>query len=95
MNAINTINFTTRTEYKNWVAAWKQDHAGIIRDIRKAKLAIKASQRDGSQGIMKAYRDLNSLHGDLHSSLSIRAEAKVEANRQYHAEKALEVAVAA
>lgn len=95
MNAINTITFTTRTEYKAWVAAWKQDHAGIIRDIRKAKLAIKASQRNGSQGIYKAYSDLRSLHGDLSNSLSIRAEAKVEANRQYLAEKATQVAVAA
>ena len=94
MNALNTITFTTRETYKAWMAEWKAQHAKLIADIRATKNEIKNANRniDGGRNvgqIWAAYSKLRTLHNDLYQSLTLRAQAKVEGNRQYHEQKAI------
>jgi hypothetical protein len=95
MNAINTFSFTTRAQYLEFVAEWKAQHAALIVSIRQAKLAIKASQRDNSNGIHAAYRTIRNLRDEIINSANLRTEAKVEANRQYHVEQAAQLVAVA
>ena len=93
MNALNTINFTSRATYLTFVAAWKAQHAQLILDIRAAKIAIKEADRKKASPY-KAYGDLYRLRQDIIASEALRAASKIEAQRQYVAEHA-EDAVAA
>ena len=90
MNALNTITFTTRETYKAWMAEWKAQHAKLLAVIRAAKNEIKNANRDRNQArIWAAYGALGRLHHDLYQSLTLRAQAKAEGNRQYHEQKAV------
>ena len=92
MNAQNTFNFNTRATYVEFTAEWKAQHAQLILDIRAAKNAIKNAMR-ANDVKWKNYSDLYQKRNDIVEHLAIRAAAKVEAQRQYLAER--EVAAAA
>lgn len=98
MNVLNTITFTSRATYIQFVSDWKAQHAQLIVDIRAAKIAIKETNRaiDGGRNISSvwsAYSNLRKLRGDIGSSEALRASAKVEAQQQYLAEHAVELTV--
>lgn len=87
MNALNSINFTSRATYLEFVAEWKAQHAQLILDIRATKIAIKEDSRANAS----PYKNLSliyTLRRDIEASEALRATAKVEAQRQYLAEKA-------
>jgi hypothetical protein len=86
MNALNTITFTTRATYIDFVIEWKTQHAQLILDIRAAKNAIKNANREGNVQ-WKHYSELNQKRRDIQDSLALRAAAKIEAQLQYLAER--------
>jgi hypothetical protein len=92
MNALNTFNFTNRATYIEFTAEWKAQHAQLILDIRAAKNEIKNNDRAGKVQ-WKPYGELNQKRRDIQDSLALRKAAKIEAQRQYLAER--EAAVAA
>lgn len=92
MNALNTFNFTNRATYLEFTAAWKAQHAQLILDVRAAKNAIKNAMR-ANDVKWKNYSDLYQKRSDVVDSLELRKAAKIEAQRQYLAER--EQAVAA
>jgi hypothetical protein len=92
MNALNTFNFTNRATYLTFTAEWKEQHAQLIQDIRAAKIAIKEADRN-NENTWKHYSNLWEKRRDILDSLALRSAAKIEAQRQYLAER--EVAVEA
>jgi predicted secreted protein len=93
MNTI-TINFTTRATYLEFKAEWSAQYQATVEAIRQDKLALKECHRK-NQNTFATYKDLRELRQDIVDLAAIKAEAKVEANRQYQAENAAPVAVAA
>lgn len=91
MNAINTFSFTTRAEYLDFKAAWSEQYIGLVNAIRQAKLDLKECHRN-NQNTYATYKTLREHRQDIVDSANLKAEAKVEANRQYHAEHAVAVA---
>lgn len=86
MNAQNTITFTSRATYIEFTAQWKAEHAQMILDIRANKNEIKNNNRAGTIQ-WKPYGELNRLRREIQESLALRAAAKIEAQRQYLAER--------
>lgn len=89
---MNNFNFTDRTTYLISKAEWAANYAQLVLDIRAAKNAIKNSNRNLNGGrnigdVWSSYAALRSLHNDLREALDQRAGAKVEAQRQYLAER--------
>lgn len=86
MNALNTFNFNTRATYIEFTTEWKAQHAQLILDIRAAKIAIKNADR-ANENTWKHYSNLWEKRRDILDSLALRQAAKVEAQRQYLAER--------
>lgn len=98
MTATNiTFNFTTRDEYKTFVEQWKADYKQLSEDIRKAKTLFRAAHSHYDRtpysdrlarskswiAISNARNSLDDLKRQARSMLQLRADAKVEAQRQY------------
>jgi hypothetical protein len=93
MNAI-TINFTTRATYLEFKAEWSAQYKDTVNAIRQAKLDLKECHRK-NQDTYATHKALRELRQDIVDLAALKAEAKVEANRQYHEQNTVEVAVAA
>lgn len=91
MNAFN-FTFTTREEYlqqkKEWFFAYKE----AVQRIRARKNAYKDVQRGKiSWGEWSTQYSYASTYGVLDALIKARSESRVEANRQYHASKEVQV----
>lgn len=82
---MTTFNFNDRNSYKAYIIAWKAEYRENSKLIRNLKVQIKDAQRadDPRAGILQSQRQ--SLRSIQTYALIERAEAKVEAQRQYMA----------
>lgn len=85
---MNAINFNTREEYLAWAAEWKAEYKQLSADIRAAKHAYKAAQRaDVYNDIQNTRVAVGRLKYQANQMIALRGESKVEAQRQYMAQK--------
>lgn len=81
--------FTNRATYINAVNEWKEEYKELSATIRAAKLDVKAKNRANDMGgLWRAQSNLSSLSYEAYRMLIDRANAKIEAQEQYLAEKA-------
>lgn len=85
---MNAINFNTKEEYLAWAAEWKAEYKVLSAKIREAKHAYKAAQRaDKYHDIQNTRVALGRLKYEANQMIALRGESKVEAQRQYLAQK--------
>lgn len=76
------FNFTNRNEYFQQKAEWLVHYQEAIKNLHKAKLAIKNADRSG--GItFPAYVDKKNAAKEILRLLEERWESRKEANRQW------------
>jgi hypothetical protein len=86
-NQTKTFPFTDRESYIAWRAEWKATYKTNSQTIRDLKREIKELQRSGEHaGTQQSMREY--LRVIQRNALIERAEAKVEAKRQYDERKA-------
>lgn len=86
-NETKTFPFTDRESYKAYVTKWKATYKANSETIRNLKREIKELQKAGKPaGTEQASREY--MRRIQREALAERAEAKVEAKRQYDERKA-------
>lgn len=93
--------FTNREEYKQYIIGWKSDYASISQNLRNAKFCNwynKLGPKRQTKELIRKFNALEYWHGSTYYSilidklqasamLSELKAAKIEAQRQYLAEK--------
>lgn len=74
--------FTNRETYKVFTQTAKQKNQEIIDAIRQEKITIKNAQRMNTNHSV-SYAGIAILREEVQSAEQLRADAKVEAHRQY------------
>ncbi len=82
------MNFTNRATYLTAVTEWKAQYKELSHNIRAAKLLYKQAQRNGEPGqIWRSKSALDNMSIEAYNMLIDRANGKIEAQKQYMAEK--------
>lgn len=87
------FDFNSRETYVAYVREWKATYKSNSETIRKLKADIKAAQRAGNESdasSMQASREY--MRAIQRRALEERAEAKIEAQRQWEATRAAKIA---
>ncbi len=94
---LNQLSFTTRDEYLQWRAEWRQQYAQTVAGIRAAKVGIKENNRklpkDGMDSMpiyvgdfydkyIAPYHELARLRSIAQELLELRAKSKVKSAEQ-------------
>lgn len=82
------FNFDSRETYLTFVAEWKATYRTFSETIRDLKTEIKELQKAGDSRAGHRQLQRESLRHTQTRALKLRAEAKIEAQRQYEATKA-------
>jgi hypothetical protein len=85
---MTNFNFTDRASYMAFRKQWKTRYAELTLDIRTTRAAIKQAYREGDSdraGSLQSHKQY--LRNDARDMLASLADAKVEAQRQYLAER--------
>lgn len=85
---MTNLTFTDRASYLAFRKDWKVRYAELTLEIRQAREDIKAAYREGndSRAATLQYRKA-CLRRDANSFMNTLTEAKLEAQRQYEAER--------
>jgi hypothetical protein len=83
------FNFSDRTSYLSWASAWKEEYATHSRSIIALKRDFKDAQRNSAPSKIEALRHaLQKAKGHANGLIAVRHQSKIEAQRQYLANKA-------
>jgi len=79
--------FDSKETYLDFRAQWKKEYAELSASIRDTKKQIRETQKAGNYaGSLQAF--LRQERWEASRMLAMRVASKVEANRQYQAQKA-------
>ncbi len=80
--------FTDRASYLTFRAAWKAQYRDLTQDIRETRKAIKEAYQSGNPDRAGSLQSQKAhMRRDARYMLENLAEAKLEAQRQYLAER--------
>lgn len=84
-----TNNFNSRETYIAYVKAWKETYKANSETIRTLKADIKAEQKTGNADRASSMQSSREYMRKMQSrALQERAEMKIEAQKQWEAERA-------
>jgi hypothetical protein len=88
-----TNNFNSRETYIAYVKAWKETYKANSETIRTLKADIKAEQKSGNTSKASSMQASREYMRKMQTrALQERAEMKIEAQKQWEAERAEKVA---
>lgn len=82
MTQANSFPFNSHDSYKAFSKDKKAEAVAMNEAIRQEKLAIKQKQRDQNNEDI-SYKNLLEMREKIQAAQNMRADAKVEASRQY------------
>jgi hypothetical protein len=86
MTQATAFSFNNRDTYKEFAQATKEKKAKLMQEIRQEKYAIKEVQRKNASANV-SYLGIKTLRETIQDVEQVQAKAKLEAHRQYTAER--------
>lgn len=87
------MNFNNRTSYLSWTSEWKSSYRAASLALRKLKLDFKQAQRENAWAAESKLRsEIRAAKNNANQMLEERQASKIEAQRQFLAERAARTA---